>query len=313
LVAAGEASDNCTLLAAGLGQTGSLATNASSLFLTAANSEVLRYDLASGEMRSLVTGLSFPGPLFADEETLHVVNDTGYFESCGTGGWNRDIRSLSVEGGAVTLLTDSLFEVIDLHVLDDSMVFGESDLGTTNWYSLPRSGGIATLLGVPEAEALFVLDDEFITYDSREDALVSTPRDGSGASTRLAENLSASTIFRTDDGYYYTYSAFVDGENLTELRRVPLAGGEPQPIKLLDVRLGSVQEVSGGYIYANVAHVGGQVTMTSLVRVALSTGDVTELISLEPNELRDVRVIGDTVYAVVGSFGPGGLLRVDVP
>jgi hypothetical protein len=53
--------------------------------------------------------------------------------------------------------------------------------------------------------------------------------------------------------------------------------------------------------------------MTSLVRVALSTGDVTELISLEPNELRDVRVIGDTVYAVVGSFGPGGLLRVDVP
>lgn len=296
-----QAARNCTLLKLGLGQTGSLALSSQALFYTAANREIIKLDLASGEHTSLVRGLSFVDALQLQGDELYFSTELPEL------GDDSEVRRVGVAGGDVTVLSPpqptsipAIVPLVDRLVFQVGAQYGGGEL-----FAIPKAGGAATSFGSIDEASLPVLSGSTLYYLSNgklHGTNVDAPAAGQALSTVIGDGL----MFVVDGEFIYDIEQ-------GKYSRTPITGGARQPVQVLDSPSKLVTYLVGRtptHVVLRRYH-AGQPTITQLLTMPIDgNGTPTELATIEQAELQ--AVVGDAnhIYLAVGAFKAGGLLRV---
>jgi hypothetical protein len=295
-----QAEGNCTVLKLGLGQTRSLALSAQALFYTAANREIIRLDLAEGTHASLVRGLQFV-------QALKLEGDTLYFstELPDELGSDADVRSVSVEGGDVTVLSPSQHsEIPHILPLADRLLFQVGSLSEGELLTIPKAGGPATSFGSIDSASDPTLSGNTLYYSSQGkfySADIDAPAAGQALSTTRGDGL----MFVAEGDYLYELNQGV-------YSRTPVGGGAREEVQVIDEASQLLSRLVGRtptLVVLSRAD-ASNAEVVELLTMPIAGGTLTELVTLEAAELHAVAGNATDIYLAVGTFNAGGVLRI---
>jgi hypothetical protein len=294
----GQKQGTCTALKLGLGQTTSMALTAQALFYTAANSEILKYDLTSKTHKSLVRGLEFVESLAADDSTLYFSTEApGSF-------FDYDVRSVPQGGGDVTVIAPaSRDQASEIWPLPDKILFGIGTFPPYDLFTVPKAGGPATSFGGLKGYNLLV-DGTTLYYLAGDfgGVLTSTSITAPGAGTKLSSD-STSSRFALEAGYIYRI------DTLTYLRS-PAAGGASEHIQTFTVNTYVLGRTPTQILLVQDDSVA---KLTHILAMPFAGGTPTELVTVEYQELKAIAANATDLYISVGVVHAGGLLDVSLP
>lgn len=291
LTTEGQTAGNCTAVKLGLGQMTSLALTSDTLFYTSANREILKLTLADGKHQSLARGLTFVKSLVVADKTL-------YFSSRSSEGSGYVARSISVDGGDVTVVSPRQGLSIEAIVpLPDRLLLGvgNSDL---DLFTVPKTGGVATSFGGIQQAQTPLLAGMTLYYRAN-DGMSSTSIDAPMKGHTLNKEYGDSDFILEGDYLYYGSGG--------AYKRTPTAGGTPE--KLQDLATSWVWGRTPSQIIFSQTDAADS-TLSHLFVMPIEGGTPKQLATFEYGEVRAVAGNATDLYLGVGSLHGGGLLKI---
>jgi hypothetical protein len=305
----GEPSGNCTLLQNNIGRAGSIAVDATNLYYTAMQSEILKMDLQTMAHQSLITGLSNPTVLYPTSGLLYFGNNPTSGEDVTIAS---DIRVLFVGRSDVTVITENIGMVFGIFLSGDTLLFGGGvgSFPKGPLYSVSNKGGRWDKFSAPEILHLEVLGDTayFSMNTDTESGIytssLSSPNSYSQVATGDITGTPISNFFITLDSAYWFASKATNTARV--YTKVALAGGG-QKQELGSAGSGILLAHNDMYVfYADTTSTGSNIMM-----MPINGGAATILGSYEPNEIRFAVADTSHLYVSLGYARTGGILRFD--
>ena len=302
----GDQAGSCTLLQNNIGLARSIAVDASALYYTAANSEILRMDLASLTHTSLAAGLASPSALVPAGGMLYFGNNTD-------GDAGSDLRVVSATSAPeMTVLTEHLDTPFDISSNGDEIFVAAGGFSSGPLYSLPADGGRWTkhiesdiLHFEVSGESLY-----FTMNTETEDGIFTSTLADPGSYTKVADgNPTGDPISRFfvqgSNIYWFASKAANTSKVFTS---VPVTGGTKQDIQIAgDGILLAHNSKTVFYLDSDVS-----VEYANIMMLSLSGGEAVSLATVEPNEIQAVAADESSVYVALGYIRTGGVLRLDL-
>jgi hypothetical protein len=291
LTTEGQTAGNCTAVKLGLGQMTSLALTSDTLFYTSANREILKLTLADGKHQSLARGLSFVKSLVVEDKTL-------YFSGRSSESFGYEARSISVDGGDVTVVSPRQGLSVEAIVpLPDRLLLGVGNLDF-DLVTVPKAGGVATSFGGIEQAQTPLLAGMTLYYGAQggmSSTSIDAPMKGHTLNKEYADS---DFILEGDYLYYGSGGAY---------KRAPTAGGTPE--KLQDLATSWVWGRTPSQIIFSQTDATDS-TLSHLFVMPIEGGTPKQLATFEYGEVRAVAGNATDLYLGVGSQYGGGLLKI---
>ena len=305
LTAVGEQAGNCTLLQLNIGTAESIAVDAVNLYYTAAASEILKMDLATGEHSSLVTGLRNPGALYPTSGVLYFGNNPPSSDNAS------DVRVLFVGRPDVTVLTEHLGTVFDLFLSADTLLVGAGAFDKGPLYSAPKNGGRWSAFSAPEI-LHFEVSGETVVFS------MSTASESGIFATTIASPNSYTQVCGGDPTGDPISDFFVEGDfaywfaskainTARAYTRVSLSGGQKQEIQ--NAGSGILLAHNAGYTFYADTEPG---MPGNIIMIPIGGGEATLLGTYESNELQAAAADDAHLYVALGYARDGGIVRFDL-
>ena len=236
-------------------------------------------------------GLTFVKALVVDGKTL-------YFSGRSSEGFGYEARSVSVDGGGVTVLSPRQGLSIEAIVpLPDRLLLGvgNSDL---DLFTVPKAGGVATSFGGLEQVQTPLLAGMTLYYRSN-DGMSSTSIDAPMKGHTLNKEYGDSDFILAGDYLYYGSGG--------AYKRTPTAGGTPE--KLQDLATSWVWGRTPSQIIFSQTDAADSM-LSHLFVMPIEGGTPKPLATFEYGEVRAVVGNATDLYLGVGSLHGGGLLKI---
>lgn len=305
LSAAGEQAGNCTLLQLNIGLAEGIAVDETNLYYTAAGTEILKTALDTLVTSSLVTGLVNPSALYPTGGVLYFGNNPVSSDAVS------DVRVLFVGRPDVTVLTEHVGTVFDIHLSGDTLLLGAGAFNHGPLYRFPKNGGRWSTFSAEEILHFEVSGNTiyFSMNTAAESGIFSSSLSSPDSYTQLCNGDPTGDaiehFFVQGDAAYWFASKAVNTARV--YTKVALAGGQKQEMQAAG------SGILLGHNAASTFYSDAEPGLPSnIMTIPLNGGDAAVLATVEPNEVQAATADAAHLYVALGYARTGGILRFDL-